>query len=208
MLFHARILPPAKFVNHICAAARGGMEIKMSENQKKSGRGITAFDILVILLVLCLAATVVYRVYTETTNDKAGITSKYMIEFECEDYDSLAKYLEAGESVYLSSNGRLLGELYKGWNETQAISVEYLDTEATEQTTSETGAEQLEDETGISYRIAKMTGKLKLNTDVTASKEGNYYSLGEINFSKGSVINVYTEDAEFTITITNITTTK
>lgn len=208
MLFHARILPPAKFVNHICAAARGGMEIKMSEKQKKSGRGITAFDILVILLVLCLAATVVYRVYTETTNDKAGITSKYMIEFECEDYDSLAKYLEAGESVYLSSNGRLLGELYKGWNETQAISVEYLDTEATEQTTSETGAEQLEDETGISYRIAKMTGKLKLNTDVTASKEGNYYSLGEINFSKGSVINVYTEDAEFTITITNITTTK
>ncbi len=208
MPFHARILPPAKFVNHICAAARGGMEIKMSEKQKKSGRGITAFDILVILLVLCLAATVVYRVYTETTNDKAGITSKYMIEFECEDYDSLAKYLEAGESVYLSSNGRLLGELYKGWNETQAISVEYLDTEATEQTTSETGAEQLEDETGISYRIAKMTGKLKLNTDVTASKEGNYYSLGEINFSKGSVINVYTEDAEFTITITNITTTK
>lgn len=180
----------------------------MSEKQKKSGRGITAFDILVILLVLCLAATVVYRVYTETTNDKAGITSKYMIEFECEDYDSLAKYLEAGESVYLSSNGRLLGELYKGWNETQAIAVEYPDTEATEQTTSETGAEQSEDETDISYRIAIMTGKLKLNTEVTASKEGNYYSLGDINFSKGSVITVYTEDAEFTITVTNITTTK
>ena len=208
MLFHARILPLARFVNHICAAARGGMEIKMSEKQKRSGGRITAFDILVILLVLCLAATVVYRVYTETTNDKAGITSKYMIEFECEDYDSLAKYLEAGESVYLSSNGRLLGELYKGWNETQAISVEYPDAETTEQTTSAADAEQSEEETAVSYRIAKMTGKLKLNTEVTASKEGNYYSLGDINFSKGSVINVYTDDAEFTITITNIAVTK
>lgn len=184
------------------------MEIKMSEKQKRSGGRITAFDILVILLVLCLAATVVYRVYTETTNDKAGITSKYMIEFECEDYDSLAKYLEAGESVYLSSNGRLLGELYKGWNETQAISVEYPDAETTEQTTSAADAEQSEEETAVSYRIAKMTGKLKLNTEVTASKEGNYYSLGDINFSKGSVINVYTDDAEFTITITNIAVTK
>lgn len=180
----------------------------MAEKQKKSGKRITAFDIMVILLVLCLVATVVYRVYTETTNDKAGVTSKYVIEFECEDYDSLARYLLDEEDVYLSSNGRLLGELYKNWNEPQAISVEYLETESTEQTTSGKDAQSAEDETSVSYKMAKMTGKLRLNTEVTASKEGTYYSLGEINFSKGSVINVYTEDAEFTITITNVTTTK
>lgn len=174
----------------------------MSEKQKKSGkRRITAFDILVLLLVFCLAATVVYRVYTETAKDKAGTKAKYVVEFECEDYDSLARYLTAGESVYLASNGRLLGELYKGGNSAQVISVEYIDAGITDQTGSE-------DETTVSYRMAKLTGRLRLNTEVRASKEGNYYSLGEINFSKGSVINVYTEDAEFTIIITNVISTK
>ena len=177
----------------------------MADKQKRSGKRITAFDVLVILLVLCLAVTVVYRVYTETAGGKAGVKSKYVIEFECVDYDSLARYLSAGESVYLSSNGKLLGELYKRGNESQVISIEYLETDVTEQPSAD-DAQSAEDETSVSYKLAKMTGKLRLNTDVKASKEGNYYSLGEINFSKGSVITVYTEDAEFTITVTNITT--
>ncbi|MBE6684170.1 MAG: hypothetical protein E7592_00790 [Ruminococcaceae bacterium] len=184
------------------------MEIKMAEKRKRSGRRITAFDIMVILLVLCLIGTVVYRVYTEIDNDKAGITSKYSIEFECEDYDSLAKYLLDEEEVYLASNGRLLGEIYKGWNDAQAIYVEYSDTEGTEQTESGNDEQSAKNETAVSYRMAKMTGKMRLNLEVLASKEGNYYSLGEVNFSKGSVIDVYTDDAEFTITITSITATK
>lgn len=179
----------------------------MAKKRKRSGKRITAFDVLVILLVFCLAATVAYRVYTTTANEKAGNSAKYVIEFECEDYDSLVGYLSVGESLYLESNGRLLGELYKKGND-PLISVEYLDTESTEQTTSENEVQSSEDETEVSYRMATMTGKLKLNKDVKASKEGNYYSLGEINFSKGSVINVYTDDTEFTITITNITTVK
>lgn len=173
----------------------------MSKKQRKSGKRITAFDVLVILLVLCLAATVAYRVYTGIANDKVGSASRYVIEFECEDYDSLAKYLSAGEAVYLSSNGRLLGELQRKGNAPNVISVEYFDTETTEQTASES-------DTAVSYKIAKLTGMLRLNAEVRASKEGNYYTLGDINFSKGSVINVYTEDAEFTITVTNITATK
>ena len=176
----------------------------MAEKRKRTGKRITAFDIMVILLILFLVATVAYRIYMESNNDKVGVASKYIIEFECEDYDSLARYLSAGESVYLSSNGRLLGEIYKSWSDPHAISVEYLETEGE----SDKEAQSAEDETSVSYKMAKMTGKLKLNTDVTASKEGTYYSLGEVSFSKGSVINVYTDDSEFTITVKNITTVK
>ena len=180
----------------------------MAEKRKRTGKRITAFDIMVILLILCLVATVAYRIYMESNNDKVGVASKYIIEFECEDYDSLARYLAAGESVYLSSNGRLLGEIYKSWSDPHAISVEYLETDGGDQIESDNEAQSAEDETSVSYKMAKMTGKLKLNTDVTASKEGTYYSLGEVSFSKGSVINVYTDDSEFTITIKNITTVK
>lgn len=185
----------------------------MAEKQKKSGLRINAFDILVILLVLCLIGTVAYRVYEGVAKDKVDSTSKYVIEFECEDYDSLARYLASGDEVYLSSNGALLGEIYRGRTDFQAI---YVETEAEETTVSDEttdsiiigGTDDEETETGMSYKPAKITGKLRLNVSVTASSEGSYYTLGDVNFSKGSVINVYTEDAEFTITITNITTVR
>lgn len=185
----------------------------MAEKQKKAGSKINAFDILVILLVLCLIGTVAYRVYEGVAKDKVDSTSKYVIEFECDDYDSLARYLAVGDEVYLSSNGALLGEIYRGRTDFQAIFVE---TEAEETTVSEEttdstligGSDEEETEAGVSYKPAKIKGKIRLNVSVTASREGSYYTLGEINFSKGSVINVYTEDTEFTITITNITTVK
>lgn len=184
----------------------------MAEKQKKSGLRINAFDILVILLVLCLIGTVAYRVYEGVAKDRVDSTSKYVLEFECENYDSLAKYLASGEEVYLSSNGALLGEIYRGRTDFQAI---YVETSAEETTVSDEttdiiigGSNDEETETGMSYKPAKITGKLRLNVSVTASSEGSYYTLGDVNFSKGSVINVYTEDTEFTITITNITTVR
>lgn len=184
----------------------------MAEKQKKSGLRINAFDILVILLVLCLIGTVAYRVYEGVAKDRVDSTSKYVLEFECENYDSLAKYLASGEEVYLSSNGALLGEIYRGRTDFQAI---YVETSAEETTVSDEttdiiigGSNDEETETGMSYKPAKITGKLRLNVSVTASSEGSYYTLGDVNFSQGSVINVYTEDTEFTITITNITTVR
>ena len=86
----------------------------MSKDVKnKKDRKITALDVVIVLLIVGLLATFAYRIYDGVADPDFVEDSKYSVEFVCEgEYNSIAKYLENGEAVYLASTGELLGNLY------------------------------------------------------------------------------------------------
>jgi hypothetical protein len=49
-----------------------------------------------------------------------------------------------------------------------------------------------------------MGGKLILNGEATKVKNAGYYTIGDINVTEGSIINVYTDTVEFTLKVINI----
>lgn len=171
--------------------------------KKRDRKTLNPFDVVVVLLILCLVGTLGYRVYEGVANPSFQKDSKYVVTFECdEEYNSVIKYLENNEAVYFSANGELFGNLYAEKTGDDVVSViadaDIDDTEATEMETI--GIEDASD----AYKCVKFTGKLKLNADAIFVSSGNYYAIGEMNFNKGSVIKVYTEDAVFTIRVTGI----
>ena len=65
-------------------------------------------------------------------------------------------------------------------------------------------SESSEEEEPISYEKVKAIGKLTLNADATYMKNGDLYEVGGISLTKGSVVEVYTAKASFTLRITNV----
>lgn len=179
--------------------------------KKKDSKKLNPFDVVVVLLILCLVGALGYRVYQGVADPSFQKDSKYVVTFECDEgYNSLVDYLENNEAVYFSANGELFGNLYAEKAGSDLISViteadaddtEITDTEETEVENS--GEESVEDPSSA-YEKVKFTGKLKLNSDAVFVSGGNYYAIGEMNFNWGSVIEVYTEDAVFTIKVTGI----
>ncbi len=158
--------------------------------KKRERKKVNPFDVVVILLILCLVGTLGYRVYQGVADPSFQKDSKYVVTFECdEEYRSVVKYLENNEAVYFSANGELFGNLYAEQPDSDLISV-----------ITEDDAE----DTSYLYEKVKFTGKLKLNADAVFVSGGNYYTVGDINFSNGSVIEVYTEDTVFTVKVTGI----
>lgn len=173
--------------------------------KKKDRKKINPFDVVVVLLILCLVGTLGYRVYQGVADPSFQKDSKYVVTFECdEEYRSVVKYLENNEAVYFSANGELFGNLYAEKAGSDLISeiTEADDTKDTDADKND-GDESVED-TSYLYEKVKFAGKLKLNADAVFVSGGNYYTIGEMNFTKGSVIEVYTEDAVFTIMVTGI----
>ena len=165
--------------------------------EKKSHRRINAFDVMIILLALCLVAALGYRVYKGVSTPDLSENSKYIVEFECEVYNSLANYVEKDDAVYFSKSGDVLGHIYMGKGDTAPLMIDGVD--APEET--ESGEEgELEEE--VSYEKVKARGKMLLNADAIAN--GNYFTVGEIGFTVGSEIEVNTSVAVFTITVTGI----
>ena len=161
-------------------------EVKMKK--KRERKKINAFDVVIILLILCLIATFAYKIYDGVADPTMKKDAKYTLTFKCDDeYISLAKYLEDGEAVYFEKNGELLGNLYKDSANAQLITV--------------TGVS--EGESG-NYDKAILSGKLKLNANAVSVGSGNYYTVGDINVAVGSEINVYTEDTVFTLKVVSI----
>lgn len=172
--------------------------------KKTQRKKLNPFDVVVILLVLCLIGTIGYRVYRGVADPSFRNDPKYIVAFECyeEEYNSVIKYLENNEAVYFSANGELLGNLYV---EKAGEDIVSLITEADNDETVVTDTETTEfEDTSYIYEKVKFAGKLKLNADAIFISGGNYYTVGEMNFNKGSVIEVYTEDAVFTIKVTGI----
>ena len=208
----------------------------MANNQKQR-KGINAFDAVVILLLLCLVATFAYRIFTGFGESEDGVSgSKYVMEFQCDgEYNSILRYLQSGDAVYLASDGKLLGYLYTGSEYENGAIYEIAGAGAGARTmvietseeegalpTETVGAEDgaVEIESGANdgyylptpslpaadqfYHTVRLGGQLALNSETVKVKSGNYYSIGDTNFTVGSVIEVYTDDAIFTLKVAKI----
>ena len=172
------------------------------ENAKKSKRGINALDVVIVLLVICLLGTVGYRIYKGVSDPDINKESKYIVEYSCDGvYNSLADYIERGDAIYFAKNGERLGHAYLGKEDTHVL-MNATEDKGGEEVESGTEAENAEEP--VSYDKVSATGKLKLNADALYQKNGNIYEIGDISIAVGSVIEVYTVNTVFTITVTNI----
>lgn len=180
-------------------------------NTNKTQKRMNLFDVVVILLVLCLIATLVYRIYVGIDKISGQANSEYIVEFECDsEYNSLLEYVREGDAVYLASNGDLLGYIYAPGDDHDAFYeiVDDIPTFAKDAAEEETDLDEGAPFVLPSYEydIIKIGGKIRLNSDAFKVKNGGYYVVGNVNITKGSIINVYTETAEFTLTVKDIST--
>ena len=166
----------------------------MKNDQKtKTMRKFNVFDIIIILLIIVLIASFAYRIYAGVDKISGQSRAKYAISFECDsEYNSLLKYIKEGDAVYFEHDGVLLGYMYaKEDSEDGAIYEISDDTQGGAKVATE-------------YEKVKLGGYIKLNVDTVKAKNANHYVITDTNISKGSVINVYTEKAVFTITVKDV----
>lgn len=194
-------------------------------HDRKEKRRLNVFDLVILLLLLCLLITFGYRIYAGIDKNNSGGDSYYMMSFECEsEYDSLLRYLEEGDEIYFVADGKLLGSLYAGADHENGAIYEIVDDIPTfaEKETSESESDADETETSIAsgkydnslqapaktpeqtYEMVRIGGQIALNSETVKVKNGGYYFIGESNFTEGSVIEVYTVDAVFTIKVVDI----
>lgn len=172
------------------------------DNNKKNRMKINAFDIFLVLLVLCLIGTLAFRIYNGVSEDKNSYNNHYVITFACDgEYDSLIKYVKDGDAVYLRS-GELLGyitfsETNKGNIPLETMPLENPDDE------QQTLAEGV-DEGTKKLEFVKFIGAIKMNGNAKKAAKGNYYIIGEDNIIEGAVYTVHTTEAEFTVTIVGV----
>ncbi len=171
----------------------------MSNNMKKRF-SFNVLDVFIILLVVILIASVVYKISQNSKQDARKDNPVYTVVFECEDYETLAKYLLDGEEVYIKSSGELLGYIHKSGDIIGAYAVVIIDEPNAEEipVSPDTPSDDM-------YERVRFEGKIKLNGNTKKSREGNYYVLDDLNITVGSKIEVYTDDTEFTITVKQFT---
>lgn len=160
----------------------------MSEKAKRKVR-LNVIDILIIILVIALIATVVYRIYTGIDNKASPEGGKYVITFETDGhYSNLVDYLTAGKAVYFANNGQLLGKMHTPDGASGAAHV----------------AGNSESGNSSSYEKALIQGYIIMSSDTVKAATGNHYSIGEINVTVGSHIEVYTNETVFTLVVKSI----
>ena len=163
------------------------------ENKKKNRVKINAFDVFLVLLVLCLIGTLIFRIYSGISENKNSHNNEYVLSFECDgEYDSVIRYVKDGDAVYLTS-GELLGyitfsEQNKGEYPLQIV----------------TDEQSSEDPNNSVLEFVSFRGEMKLNGNAKKATNGNYYVIGEENVIEGSEITVHTRTAEFTVSVVSI----
>lgn len=183
----------------------------MARESKKAKKRVNPFDVIIVLLVLCLLATFGFRIYNGVATKNDSNVSDYILTFECNGkVNSLGEYLDAGTPVYLSANKEILGYIYEGKDAVKVTVLTEAETEAaTEFVTSadvesEIDTTEAETEKPLEYKKADIEGKIRLSANVNVYSGGVYYSIGDINFAPGSVLKIYTEEATFTVTVKSI----
>lgn len=167
----------------------------MSSENKKTRRKINVIDVVIILLVLALIGTVVFRIYTKISDNPSNKHSKFIVTFECdEEYNSLVKHLKSGDAVYFSSKGTLIGYLYDAPGDGKSAVYEI----------KASGVETDTDNNADAYVKTRLGGKMRLASNAVKVKNGEYYTIEDVTISKGSTIKVYTEKAVFTLTVKDI----
>ena len=183
-------------------------------SRKSDVKKFNVFDVVVILLVISLIATFVYKIWVGAEKVSRRIESQYIISFECDSsYNSALKYLKDGDAVYFASNGTLLGYLSSDEENDNAAIFEIIDdiptfADEANGTSSPDGESDLPVANELSvyngYKTIKMGGQIAMNVDTVKVKIGGYYTIDDMNVTEGSVIKVYTDTVEFTITVKSI----
>lgn len=184
----------------------------MNRINKKIKLKLNAFDIFVFLLVLCLIASVGYKIYASLTEEKNSKNASIYLHYECDgEYNSVMRYLNDGDALYLES-GELLGYITQVGNDGMFTLVTS-DT-VTEETITEVPSEAVNGDMqaenteiikeGYTYESVKFKGVLKLNGNAIKSNKGSYYKIGDRLISVGGVLLVHTEKTEFSITVSEL----
>ncbi len=164
------------------------------KNKIKRKISFNVFDVFVILLVVILIGSVIYKISVDNSKEARKDNSTYTIVFECyNEYNSLSKYVSDGDEVYIKAGGELLGYIYKSADSKGAQSIHVIEKD-TEQTTEKKSPSKL-------YERVDYEGKIKLNGNAEKSRDGLYYTVEGMNVTVGSKIEVYTKNAQFTITV-------
>ena len=171
--------------------------IMSNKKIKKTKVKINAFDVFVILLVLCLIATAVYKLYGSASINNGGENADVTVKFKCDgEYDVILDYLSEGDAVYLES-GKILGYISKDSAKKDLFEVSYKADENGE-------TPSVDDTAGNTYKMIAFAGEIKLNGSASKSGRGAYYVIGEDNVTVGGKLTVHTKNCEFTITVTDI----
>ncbi len=165
----------------------------MSEKSNKKKVKLNVIDVLIIFLVIALVGTISYRVYMGISNKTSASRSQFVITFECnEEYNSMIKYLTDGKAVYFSDSGKLLGHMYAPDEKGASYIIE-----------NETAGGDIAS-SSFSYDTVPLRGFIKMSSETVKASVGSYYSIGDTNLSVGSRVEVYTNEAEFTLTVKSI----
>lgn len=168
------------------------------ENNKKNRVKINAFDIFLVLLVLCLIGTLVFRIYNGISEDKNSYNNEYILMFACDgEYDSIIKYVKEGDAVYLRS-GELLGYISVPEGSKSGTPLEIITGDNMDDVTKSA------DEATKKLEFVKFTGAIKMNGNAKKAAKGNYYIIGDENIIEGAVFTVHTRVAEFTVSVVSI----
>lgn len=173
----------------------------MARATNKNRKRLNVIDAIIILLLIALVGTFAYGIYSKVYSKPSSADSKYRVVFECSEeyyYNSILNYLSDGEAVYFAADGVLLGNIYDA-NPNDEVGAVYEISDDKDDTADQ--AESVDEE----YRKIRFGGELKLNAEAIKSKRAGYYSISDVNITVGSTINVYTDEAEFTLTIVSIT---
>ncbi len=164
----------------------GRKGIDMDSSIKKSKIKINVIDVVIILMILALVAVGINRIYSVITSDTSSRRSDTVLTFECSvEYDDILKYLKDGDNVYLSSDKTLLGHLHD------------------KSSSDELGAVYMTDDDKSADGVT-LRGTLMLSSEAIKMEDGDYYVLNGMNITVGSRIDVYTEMAQMTITVKDI----
>ena len=175
----------------------------MTNTNNKSKKRINVIDVIIILLVLALVGTAVYRVYVAISNDSSNKGSNYIVTFECSsEYNTMIDYLKKDKAVYLESNKSLLGYIYDDPDDEYGAVYEVVTEGSADE--NETGVTETANPSDA-YKKVRLSGKIKLSSEAVKAQNGSYYTIKGRNISGGSTLNVYTEETVFTLTVKSIT---
>ncbi len=174
----------------------------MSKGMKKLKRKINIIDVVIILLILALIATCIYKINSELNSNTLGKKhSNYVLKFECEgEYNSILKYLKNSDTVYFASDGTVLGYIYDP-NTSDDLDPVY------EIISSGEGAQEKNesvDKDFTYYEKVKIGGEMRLGVNAVKAREGGHYIVEGKNLTIGGTFDVYTENAVFTLKIISI----
>lgn len=203
----------AKDINKKDKKLRDGERVKKKVNP---------FDVIIVLLLLCLLGTLAYRVYDGVSVENADQESRYVVRFECDEaYNSLMGYLGADTAVYFN-DGELLGYIYDGKDgidrvqvierlteaESESAEIELPDEQESASADTDVAPADKEGESAseseIIYEMVKLSGSVRLNHSTIKVENGGYYVVGDNSFAVGSLIKVHTEKAVFTLRVVSI----